>query len=83
MTSAFMAESCKGDRTQEQQPIIKTAKSTIEVHSLWHDIYVATEAGGQIRVVVCYCGRLRMGDRERARDLNRDAQILTQQSDCE
>jgi hypothetical protein len=76
MTSAFLAESCQGDRTQGQQPVIKIAKSTVEVHSVWHDIYVATEAGGQMRAVVWYSVRLRKSDREWARDLRRDAQIL-------
>jgi hypothetical protein len=57
----------------------KTANSTVEVHSVWHDIYVATEAGGQMRVVVYYSARLRKSDRERARDLRRVAQILPQQ----
>jgi hypothetical protein len=46
MTSAFLAESCQGDRTQGQQSVLKIAKSTVEVHSVWHDIYVATETGG-------------------------------------
>jgi hypothetical protein len=59
MTSAFLAESCQGDRTQGQQSVLKTAKSTVEVHSVWHNIYVATETGGQMRAVVCYSVRLR------------------------
>jgi hypothetical protein len=79
MTSAFLAESCQGDRTQGQQSVIKTAKSTVEVHSVWHDIYVATETGGHMRAVVYYSVRLRKRDRERARDLRRVAQILPQQ----
>jgi hypothetical protein len=78
MTSAFLAESCQGDRTQGQQSVLKTAKSTVEVHSVWHDIYIATETGGQMRAVVYYSARLRNSDRERARDLRRDAQILPQ-----
>jgi hypothetical protein len=73
MTSAFLAESCQGDRTQGQQSVLKTAKSTVAVHTVWHDIYVATETGGQMRAVVYYCVRLRKSDRERARDLRRDA----------
>jgi hypothetical protein len=72
----FLSESCQGDRTQGQQSVLKTAKSTVEVHSVWHDIYVATETGGQMRAVVYYSVRLRKGDRERARDLRRVAQIL-------
>jgi hypothetical protein len=39
MTSAFLAESCQGDRTQGQQSVLNIAKSTVEVHSVWHDIY--------------------------------------------
>jgi hypothetical protein len=76
MTSAFLAESCQGDRTQGQQSVLKIATSTVEVHSAWHDIYVATETGGQMRAVAHYSSRLRKSDRERARDLRRDAQIL-------
>jgi hypothetical protein len=53
ITSAFLAESCQGDRTQEQQSVLKIAKSTVEAHSVWHDTYVATETGGQMRAVVC------------------------------
>jgi hypothetical protein len=49
MTSAFLAESCQGDRTQGKQSFLRIAKSTVEVHEVWHDIYVATETGGQIR----------------------------------
>jgi hypothetical protein len=52
MTSAFLSESCQGDRTQGQQSILKSAKSTVELHSVWHGIYVATETGGQMRAVV-------------------------------
>jgi hypothetical protein len=46
MTTAFLTKSCQGDRAQGQQPVLKTAKSTVEGHSVWHDIYVATETGG-------------------------------------
>jgi hypothetical protein len=78
MTLAFLAESCQGDRTQGQQSDLKIATNTVEVHSAWHDIYVATETGGQMRAVVYYSVRLRKSDRERARDLRRDVQILPQ-----
>jgi hypothetical protein len=71
MTSAFLDESCLGDRTQGQQSDLKIAKSTVEVHSVWHNIYVATETGGQMRAVVYYSVRLRKSDRERVRDLRR------------
>jgi hypothetical protein len=76
MMSAFLAEICQVDRTQGQRSVLKTAKSTVEVHSVWYNIYVATEAGGQMQAVVYYSVRLRKSDRERARDLRRDAQIL-------
>jgi hypothetical protein len=62
MTSAFLAESCQGDRTQEQQTVLKIAKSTVEVHSLWHDIYVATETGGQMWAFVYYSVLLRKSE---------------------
>jgi hypothetical protein len=42
---------------------------------MWHNIYIATETGGQMRAVVYYSMRVRKRDRERARDLRRDAQI--------
>jgi hypothetical protein len=78
MTSAFLAEGCQGDRTQGQQSVPKTAKSTVEVHSVWHDICVTAETDGQMRALVYYSARLRNIDCERARDLRRDAQILPQ-----
>jgi hypothetical protein len=52
----------------------KYSRSTLGVH----DIYVATETGGQMRAVVYYSVRLRKSGRERARDLRRDAQIWPQ-----
>jgi hypothetical protein len=81
MTSAFLAESCQGDRTQGQQSFLKSAKSTVEVHSVWHDTYVATETGGQMRAVVYYSARLRKSESEKARGLRRDAQVLPQYED--
>jgi hypothetical protein len=60
MTSVFLAESCRHDRTQGQQSVPKTARSTVEVHSVWHDIDVATGTGGQMAgccVTVCACAR--------------------------
>jgi hypothetical protein len=78
LTSAFLAKSCQGDRTQGQQSVLKIARSTVEVHSVCHDIYVATETAGQMRAAVYYSVRLRKSDREGARDLRRDAQILPQ-----
>jgi hypothetical protein len=62
MTSASLAESCQGDRTQRQQSVVKIAKSTVDVHLVWHDISVATEARGQMRAVMCYSVRLRKTD---------------------
>jgi hypothetical protein len=78
MTSVFLLESCQGDRKQGQQTVLKTAKSTVEVHSVWHDIYVATETGGQMWAVVCYSVRLRKSDRKNVTDQRRDTQILPQ-----
>jgi hypothetical protein len=78
MTSAFLTESCQGDRTKRQQSVLKSAKSTVEVHSVWHDIYVATETGGQMRAVVYFSVRLRKSEPRRSEDLRRDAQILPQ-----
>jgi hypothetical protein len=75
VTSAFLAESCQGDRTQGHQSVLKTAKSTVEVHLVWHDIYVATEIGGQVQAVMFFSVHLRKSDRERARDLRRESQI--------
>jgi hypothetical protein len=62
MTSEFLAESCQGDRTQSQQSVLKIAKSTVEVHSVRHGIYVVTETGGQMRAVVYYSVRLRKSE---------------------
>jgi hypothetical protein len=76
MTSAFLVESCQGDRKRGQQSVLKIAQSAIEVHSVRHGIYVATETGGQMRAVVYYSGN--KGNREIARDLRRDAQIMPQ-----
>jgi hypothetical protein len=73
MTSEFLAESCQGDGTQEQQSVLKITKSTGEVHSVRHDMYVVTETGRQMGAVVYYSVRLRKSDRDRARDLRRDA----------
>jgi hypothetical protein len=42
MTSASLAESCQGDRTQRQRSALKLEKITVEVRSVWHDIYVVT-----------------------------------------
>jgi hypothetical protein len=53
MTLAFLAKSCQGDRTQEQQSVLKLSRSTVEVHLVWH-IYVAIETGRQLRAVVYY-----------------------------
>jgi hypothetical protein len=76
MASVFLAENCQGDRTRGQQSVLKTAKHTVEVHSVWHDIYVATETGGQMRAVVYYSARLRKSDSERAREQSSEAQML-------
>jgi hypothetical protein len=33
---------------------LKIATSTVEVHSVWHNMYLASETGGQMRSVVYY-----------------------------
>jgi hypothetical protein len=69
MTSAFLAESFQGYQAQGQQLVLKIAKSTVAIHSMWHNICVAVETGGQMRVVVYYSVRMRKSVRERARAL--------------
>jgi hypothetical protein len=76
MTSAFLADSCQGDQTQEQQSVLKVGKSIVEIHSVWYDIYIATETGGQMSAVVYYSMHLHKSDHKRVRDLHCDAQIL-------
>jgi hypothetical protein len=61
----FLAESCQGDRTQRQQPVLKTAN-------------VATETGRKMQAIVYYSVRLHKSECERARNLSCDAQILPQ-----
>jgi hypothetical protein len=70
MTSVILAESCQGDRAQGLQSVLKIVKSTVEVHFVWHDIYVTTETCRLLYITPCAC--------ERARDLHHDAQILPQ-----
>lgn len=74
MTSASLVESCQGDRIQGQQSVAK-ANSTLNVHSVLHDISAATKKGEK-KPVVYYSARLRMSDRERTRGPHRRAQIL-------
>jgi hypothetical protein len=38
--------------------VLKIVTSTVRVHSVWHDIYVATETGGQLYVTLCTCARM-------------------------
>jgi hypothetical protein len=77
MTSAFLAESCQGDRTQGQQCSKNREKYIRSALGVARYI-VATETGGQMRAVVYYSARLRKSDHERAKDLHCDAQILPQ-----
>jgi hypothetical protein len=51
MTSAILAENCQGDRTQGQQSVLKIAKSTVEVHSVWHHYLCSYWDRRQIRAV--------------------------------
>jgi hypothetical protein len=78
MMLAFLAESCQGDRTRGQQSVLKSVKSAVKGHSVWHGIYIATETGRQMRAVVHYSVRLCNSNHRRARDLCHDAQILLQ-----
>jgi hypothetical protein len=54
-----LAEGCQGDRTQGQKISSKTAKITVEVHSMWHtSTCVAIEAVGScdmLCVTSCAC----------------------------
>lgn len=43
---------------------LKTAKNTVELHSLGHDINVATKTGEQMQSFVYYSVRLRTSDSE-------------------
>jgi hypothetical protein len=52
---------------------LKTAKSTVAVHSVWHDIYVTTETGESACCCLLFV-RLRNSDRERATEIRRNAQ---------
>jgi hypothetical protein len=61
----------------------RDATIAVEVHSVWHDIYIATidsywDRRADARAVVYYSVRLRKSDRERARDIRRDAQKVPQ-----
>jgi hypothetical protein len=78
MTLAFMVKSCQGDRTQEQQSVLKIAKITTEVHSMWHNIYIATETGRHMRAVLYYSMCLRKSDCKETGDLRCDEQMLPQ-----
>jgi hypothetical protein len=51
MTSAFVAESCQGDRRQGQQSVLKTAKITIEVHSVGHDMWAVMNYSVRLRKI--------------------------------
>jgi hypothetical protein len=53
LTSALMAEGCRGERTQGQKPVLKISYSTVEERSVWQDICVATETGGQMHLKEC------------------------------
>lgn len=48
---AFHAESCQG---HQQQSVLKKLKNKVEVHSVRHDVYVATETGG-LMTAPCAC----------------------------
>lgn len=64
-----MAESCQEwSNTQGQQQVLKIAKNTVEVHAMWHDIYVDTGTGGLLCANPCACAR--------GTGICRDAQLL-------
>jgi hypothetical protein len=50
--SPFLAECCQGDQTRGQQSVLKILQNTVKVRWIWHNIYVATEIGGQMQAVV-------------------------------
>lgn len=76
MTTALWVESCQCERTMSTISS-KNCESTDQIHSVWHEIYVAaTETGGQMGAAVYFSVCLRENDREWARDRRRDAQIL-------
>jgi ABC-type Fe3+ transport system permease subunit len=82
MTSAFLVEKCWGDQTQGWQSVLKTVKSTVTVHLVWHTFYVAAETGGQMQAVVFYCMCLHKSACEKVKDLCRSAWILPQYFLC-
>jgi hypothetical protein len=54
MTSAFLAELSGLTKTQGQQPVLATVKSTDEVNFMWHKIHVAAVTGQQMLAFVHY-----------------------------
>jgi hypothetical protein len=66
ITSTYQAEICQGVEIQGKQSVLKTAKSTAEIHSVRHNVYVAIETGRELWAVVRYPVRLRKSDRDRA-----------------
>jgi hypothetical protein len=44
---AFVAETCHANGTQGLKPVLKAAKITVEVPSVWHNINEADETVGQ------------------------------------
>jgi hypothetical protein len=57
MTPAFLSESHQGDAKKGQQSVLKTAKTTAEVHSVWHYMYVPNETGGLSCITARACAR--------------------------
>lgn len=51
LTSAFLAESCQGYRTEGQKSVLKIGKNALEEPSVWHNIYVAIETVEQMRAL--------------------------------
>jgi hypothetical protein len=58
----FLADNCQGYQVQGQPSVLYNAKSTVIVHSVWHNIYIATQTGGQILAVVYYSVHLQVSE---------------------
>jgi hypothetical protein len=76
-TTPFLAKRCQGDRTQEEQLDLKTARSTVEEHSVWYDIYLAPAKGGQMRAALYSSVRLRKSEGPTLQPINTTTVILS------
>lgn len=62
MTSQFVVEICQGHKTQGQQSVVRIAKSTVEVHSVWLKVCVVPETERQMRDIMYYAVHLRKSE---------------------